>query len=174
MSRPPLTDPSQRKRYSVSRLRDRHHVILRLVALGRENKEIAGMLGVTPQTVSDVRNSPLGQARIQLFRSKVNEQAVEIMKVLETDVPKNYKLLMEIRDGVIDDSEEYVPLKMRMDAATHLLNREGHGPTTNTNFKGILGIIGGTDIEEIKKKAKEASSLAANDGVEDAQVEEVA
>lgn len=161
----------RRNKYnSMTQLRERHHAILRLIAIGMENKEIAHTLGVSPQMVSDVRNSPIGQVRIETLRNLEDSECKNIYDVLQRDVPKNYKLLMDVRDGKLDDVT--ISVRHRIDAAKALLDREGHGPTKNIHFNGSVGMVKRTDIEEIKAQARKAKMMSEADYEEVEEVEE--
>jgi len=167
--------PEDRK-YQIQAVRNRHHEIVRLVVLGWDNKRIAKQLGIGAQNVSDVKNSPLGARSIMILQARRDANTVSLAKMLENDVPKNFDLIMQVRDGSIkSDSDLYIPIQLRMLAATKLLDREGYGPTKSVTGKFVHAFLTGDDIEDIKKRADVASANASQqariDGLEVAEAE---
>ena len=60
---------------------ERHHTIARLLALGRSNVEIAEVLNITPQTVSNTRNDPIVKAKIKREVANRNHEDLKGNKV---------------------------------------------------------------------------------------------
>lgn len=65
------------KRHNVAgleRIRDAHHNIFRLLALGLSQKEVAEITGYSVTRVSQMEASPSGQELLALYRNKVNDK----------------------------------------------------------------------------------------------------
>jgi hypothetical protein len=110
------------RRYSVKRVNQRHHLMIRLMMLGLGNKEIATQLGVTPQNVSDVRNSPLVQEKLAFLQTKADVRTLDVMDDLARDAGNNIALLKEVRDGKLTQD-----VRVRVQVAQDLLDRGGYG-----------------------------------------------
>ena len=61
--------PNGRKGHQIAKMWDNHHEIARLLVLGLNNAEIAERMGCTPQTVSNVRNSPVVQDKLAILHA---------------------------------------------------------------------------------------------------------
>ena len=162
--------PSKR-RYVLTHMFEKHHEMARLIFLGYGNKEIAAALNVTPQNVSDCRNSPIMQQKVELLRTNRDEAAIDVSAALKEDAPENLRLLQQIRD----DAETTAKLKVHI--ARDLLDRAGHGKVTKVEGTHVHGHIlrDTSQIEEIKRRAKEARSNKAETAeVTDAEIVEEA
>ena len=63
--------------YNIKQLWASHEAMLRLVASGLNNKQTASLLNVTPQTVSNVRNSPSGRTRLLEYSAALDQSMIE-------------------------------------------------------------------------------------------------
>jgi hypothetical protein len=101
--------------------------------------------------VSDVRNSPLVRAKLEILQVARDSEACDISKVLLEDAPKSLRLLQDVRDGKLDAT-----LGQRIDSAKDLLNRE---PTaakvTRVDARVMSTAVTMDQLEEIKKRARE-------------------
>jgi len=127
MSRP----PTLQRKYTSQVMTARHQEIIRLIVLGLENKAIAAMLGVTPQTVSNVRNSPLAQHYMDTLKIARDATTVDIGRTLVQVAEKGAKYLDELIDGVHDDQGVTPGLKAKV--SWDALSRVGHSPVVRTH-----------------------------------------
>lgn len=83
----------QQKRYQLDELYAMHHEIIRLLAIGQKPEEIAELLHITTQTVSNVRNTTLARAKMQVLQQcRDREFAVATKRVTDL-MPKALNLL---------------------------------------------------------------------------------
>jgi len=153
----------EHRQYSVQALHERHHQMLRLALIGHQTSEIAEILGVTPQNVSDVLNSPLAAEQLSVMKVAADTKAIDIARMLQEEAPKCLELLKQIREGK-ELSGERPTLKLRMEAAESLLDRQGTSKIQN--IRGLVGHAIVTDevLQEIKEKATAAKRAAQRDG----------
>lgn len=149
-------NPTGTRQYTIQRVWERHHEIKRLLLLGLSNKVIAKRLGVTPQNISDVRNSPIFQEQLAVLEAARDAESVDISKVLLEDAPKSIKLLHDVRDGKLDAT-----LQLKVSVAQDLLNRVPQTAKV-TNVRGEIahGIFTPEDINQMKERANEAKQRA--------------
>jgi predicted transcriptional regulator len=106
-------DPEERKTYEIKGLWQRHHEIINLAAQGWKQVDIAEILGIDPQTVSNTLNSQLGEAKLSIIRQERDEEAkknVEKIRILKDKAIKVYH-------EVFDNIDNQATLKDRMHCA---------------------------------------------------------
>jgi len=109
---------------------DRHHAIAQLIVAGLNNKQIAARIGCTPQTVSNVRNSPVARAQISRLRGEQEDEVIQAHKLL--------------RDAACDAAQRLVDCvqkenadeKLQTDVAFKVLGLAGIVPPKNVNIRG--------------------------------------
>jgi DNA-directed RNA polymerase specialized sigma subunit len=121
---------NEKKVYEITQLRDRHKEIIRLILLGHENTEIASILNITPQTVSNVRNSQLAQVELMSLQEARDNNSIDIAKQIQEIAPA----ALEILHTMIDRTNRKLttdpfaqPSNLEVTVAQDLLNRAGHG-----------------------------------------------
>lgn len=158
-----LVGGAPRRVPGVGEMTELHHEICRHVLLGKKNVEIASLLGCTPQTVSNVRNSPIVKHRLRELGAVRDAVAVNFAAEVQARAQRAFEILDE---ALLDETGE-VPLMTRLKEANNILDRvervEGIGQR-NVHLHAHLTM---DDIEELKRRA-----LAA--GVACGQVVDVA
>lgn len=125
-----------------------HEQIIRLKALTPEritNKEIAEAVGVTPQTVSHVLNSSLGQRKLNTLLQHADSAAKDKMEKIGELA--DYGLAVK-EDLLLDPN---TPQKLRDKIATDLLDRAGAQKPTEHKVDHTFRK---EKMEEIKQRAK--------------------
>jgi formate dehydrogenase maturation protein FdhE len=117
--------PGGNKNYLLKELRSLHFEISRLAALGHKNVDIAQILQIDPQTVSNALNTPLVMrqvARLQKRRNEVvaNNDAAQEINSMVSDA------LTALKE-VVNDREEK-SIGARLSAANSILDRSYLGP----------------------------------------------
>lgn len=147
-----LVDGAPRRVPGVGEMTELHHEICRHVLLGKKNVEIASLLGCTPQTVSNVRNSPIVKHRLQELRVARDIAAINFAAEVQARAGRAFEILDE---ALMDETGE-VPLMMRLKEANNILDRvervEGIGQR-NVHLHAHLTM---EDIEELKRRALDA------------------
>lgn len=143
----------ERRQYNVKRLWEKHHEMLRQVTLGRTNVEIAESIGCTPQTVSNVRNSPLAREVLDQRMQQLDEQTYDMTERLKEFAPVAMRLLEEVIEG-----RHGASIALRARYADKHLGRVGYG-----EIKKIASMhehLTREDIEAIKLRAVQAAERA--------------
>jgi len=143
--------------YAVKKLHFRHHEIARLLLLGFGNKQIAGMLGVTPQHVSDMRKDPLMQRRMAVLTDRRDASALDVEKRLQEEAPASLDTLLEVRDD--PDSGR----ALRAKVALELLDRAGHGKTQRVAAEIMHGHVPPEVMEKVRQRMDRSRALDVTD-----------
>jgi hypothetical protein len=142
---------------------ERHHQMARLLLLGYNNKEVAEFLGCSPQNVSDVRNSPVFQEKLEVLRGEADGAAVAIGVKLEKGASRCLTLLEQIRDG-----EATQDIKLRAQVAQDLLDRAGHGKIQKIEGRHAVAHLDAEALERIKNRAHGRREAVEAEVVEEA------
>ena len=145
---------TEKRRYDIKALWEKHAEITRQVVLGRTNVDIAESIGCTPQTVSNVRNSPLAKARIDSMSEQRDSETVSIAKRIEEFAPVALELLEEIVSGNIPEAS----IALRAKVASSHLGRAGYGEVHKAHI--LSQHLSREDIERIKLRAVSAAQNA--------------
>jgi len=147
MGRLPFEDRSEAS-WTATQMLDRHQEISRLLVLGLENKEIAERLGIHPQTVSLVRNSPIIKANTEELQSRANDKAVDLSVELAKDAIEARRIIVELMKDENEKSE------VRLSAAKDIMDRT-HGKAVTRIDSKTLNLTA-EDLEGMKQRACEA------------------
>lgn len=148
------------RQYEIKELTERHHMMIRFMSFGWGNIAIAKALDVSPQNVSDVRNSSIVKDKLAVMRREQDLSTVNIIDDLAEEAPHSLGLLKSIRAGEEDGST----LSMRKSAATDLMKMAGYGPITRVQGQFLHSVITANDLDEIKSLAADAKKMALRDG----------
>ena len=146
--------PSEKKSWRPKQLWARHHEIKRRLLLGQSNKQIAEALGIHPQTVSWVRNSPVMQKALKELNQKRDEAAVDLKNQIMELAPlaiKHYRRCLE------DETNEVYSTTQQLKIAGDVLDRSGLSPKQVNRHEHLHAYLNAADIEEIKRRALEDS-----------------
>lgn len=144
----------EHRRYNIKTVWEKHREISRQVILGRSNKEIASDLGITPQTVSNVRNSPLARAELEKLGEARDMDAKSIAQRIEEFAPVALELLENIVKGQVPGAS----IALRAKVAGDQLGRAGHGEVKR--IQSLHAHLSRSDIEKIKARAVENARIA--------------
>jgi hypothetical protein len=152
----------EKRQYEVKTLWEKHHSMLRMLALGHSNADIASAHGVTDQSVSNLRNSPVAKAKLLTLRETLDSEAIDIGARINEFAPVALKLLEDVISGEVE-----APIAIRAKYASTHLGRAGFGEVHKV--ASINTHLSRDDIELIKMRALEAASdagLVASDDAE--------
>ena len=145
-----------KKSFEATQMWDRYHEIARRVTLGQKNTEIANALGVTPEMVSYVRNSPLVQEKITELQVRADNETVDVSKRIKNLAPHAIKLLEDlIVSGKIEN--EKIPARIRLKHAESVLDRAGHAAPKEVRSLNLHGHYTSEELEEIKARARNSA-----------------
>ena len=137
----------ERKIYEPKKLWDQHHEIMRRIVLGQNNTQISQAMGISSQTVSNLRNSPFAQARLSEMRAARDMGTIDIAKEIREAAPKALKLVIESLD------DEQLSLRDKLKQANLLLDRAGYAPVKQVQAMTTNLSLTATDIDELKQRA---------------------
>ena len=141
----------QRKVHEPTHLWDLHHEILRRITLGQKNVVIAEALKCSPVTVSNIRNSQLGQDRLGELHRQRDLATVDVARSIREAAPKAFQLVL---DAI---SNEDLDMRVRLREANSVLDRAGYAPVRQVNTQMTSLSLTGDDIEALKARAIQAA-----------------
>lgn len=141
--------PGEASSWSVSEAWEIHHEITRLLLLGFKNVEIAERLNISPQMVSNTRNSPIIQDKLALMRKARDIDIIDVSKSIKEFAPVALKLLKDVVSG--EDEGIGASLALRVKTGESFLDRAGHGAINKV--QAAVAYLTKEDIDEMKEKA---------------------
>lgn len=157
MREPDLRRVEDRKTHDIKSLWQRSHEILALAVRGLKQTEIAEILNITPQTVSNTLNSELGQRKLSIMRRTRDEAAVETQNritVLAEQALDVYQQIFENEDG-----QANIDLQKKA-ADTVVLELSGLRVPTKIQSHSVNTTATLEEIEALKERGKEAMRVA--------------
>lgn len=103
------------KNYELKEVREHHVEIARRLVLGQRPVEIASALGITPQTVSNVRNNPVVKELVIALQNERNDNTQDVVRQVSALAPNAIKLLEQVinyRDVIKNRDHEALPLEI--------------------------------------------------------------
>jgi hypothetical protein len=134
-------------------------VVAQRVALGDKNVEIARDMGLTPEAVSGIRNSPEVKAETARHLVKVEAVRLEVQEKIADQAVDAVRTVANIMGSAS------VKAETRLRAALGLLDRNGNGPTQTHNINPSSPILGGDDIAAIRKNGRAYIEHLKKEGV---------
>ena len=140
------------KTYQVKQLWDIHHEIIRRLVIGQRSRQIAEDLNITPQTVSNVRNSPIVKRQIQMLQAQRDSEAISLKDRIDEIAPKAIKLLeRKIEDDLGGDEVTQVGVRAALGTLDFAVPKRSE-----------IAVKHGVDVtllEEIKERARKSKML---------------
>lgn len=137
--------------HDIKQLWQRSHEIIGLALQGMKNTEIAKILGITPQTVSNTLNSTLGREKLSDMREERDEHYVEVSKqVRELTI----KALAVYRN--LFDSPSVDPELRKKTADTVTLDIAGMRAPTKVDTRTLHAHATIEEINDFKRRGLEA------------------
>ena len=150
--------------YIVSSMHERHHEIARMLLLGMQNVEIAKQLNCTEQSVSQVRNSPVVQDKLEIMKAARDVGAVDISKQILDMAPVALERIKEsLETGKILGKEASASEIAKQ--ANNIIDRVEGKPTQRVDMRGQHVHFSLEDIDKIKERAKKLSGAVPVEGV---------
>lgn len=144
----------ERKTYEAKALWQRHHEIVNLTAQGYKQVEVARILNIDPQTVSNVLNSGLGKYKLSEIRQDRDEETklvVEKVRVLTEQA-------LNIYQNILDNENGAATIKDQKDVAdTVVLELSGLRVPTRIQSNSISTILSAAELEEFKQRGIKAA-----------------
>lgn len=147
-------DSEERKTYEIKQLWQRSHEIVNLAARGFKNVDIAEILNINPQTVSNTLNSELGQHKLSEIRLERDEEAKKVSEKIRILTNKALAVYHEIFD---DESGECTLRDKKNTADTVLLELSGLRAPTKIQSQHVSTTLTLQELEEFKKRGIQAA-----------------
>jgi predicted transcriptional regulator len=144
----------ERKTYDIKQLWQRNHEIVNLAAMGYKGTEIAKILNVNQQTVSNTLNSELGQCKLSDIRLDRDEETKKVSEKIRVLTNK----ALDVYHEIFDDESGELGLKDKGTFATSFLNEmSGLRAPTKIQSQSVHTILTAEELAEIKKRGIEAA-----------------
>ena len=147
------------RKYEIKSIQGRQHTVVRYLAMGTlTQRQIAEIVGMTPTEISNIANSAIVRKQLALMHGTMGKAAMDTSRYIEeVVVPKATKLLERIIDDEDEDGEMLLnnSLRLRADVAKTMLSRGGYGETSKVESRGVIAVVDGAAIEDIKQRAAE-------------------
>ena len=148
------TPDGKRKGWQISEMWDQHHEIARLLVLGMKGPEIAEKVGVSAQTVSNVRNSPVVQEKLAILHAARDAGTIDLAREIADLAPMALKRVKEVLEtGKVLGKEANAATILK--EANGLLDREMGKAIQRVDSRNMTAHITIDDLEAIKKRAAE-------------------
>ena len=143
-----------RRTFQVGKIWERQREIIRLLALGYKNVEIADMLGCSPVTISYTRNSPVVEERLEQMNAARDMSTIDIARDIKMKAPKALKVLENVLDGREGTLGELASPALRVKTAENWLDRAGYPAQKSSQSMHFHAHLTSEDIDDIKRRAK--------------------
>lgn len=147
-----VDDPGERKTYDIKQMWQRSHEIVSLAARGFKNVQIAEILGIHPQTVTNTLNSQLGMQKLSELRDYRDEEAREVGEKIRILTKRALKVYHEILER-----EESDPDLKKKTADTVVLELSGLRVPTRIQSHNINTTLTKEELEEFKARGVKAA-----------------
>ena len=123
---------------AVSRLRDSHHALARLLARGLNETEAAHITGYALSRISSLKRDPLFAELVEAYRYEHRDNARDL-EALWLGIATDYG--QHIHEELLD-SPESVPVSVALDVFKAFADRAGMAPVTRSVNKNLNLNIG--------------------------------
>ena len=157
MRGPDLRRVEDRKTHDINSLWQRSHEILALAVRGMKQTEIAEVLDITPQTVSNTLNSDLGRQKLSILRKNRDEKAVEASERIDILTQQALAVYGEIFE---DESGQVNMMDKKKTADTVVLELSGFRVPVKVQSHSVHSTATLEEIEQFKERGKKAARAA--------------
>jgi len=155
--KPDLRRSDERKTHDIKSLWQRSHEIVNLALRGLKQVEIAEVLNIAPQTVSNTLNSELGMSKLSGMRKVRDKDAVKVSKRIEVLTQK----ALDVYEDIFDNPGDKATVEQqRKSADTVMLELSGYRVATKVDSRHISTHATLEEIEEFKKRGMKAAREA--------------
>ena len=144
-----LVSAEERKTYDIKKFWARHHEMTDLSNLGFTNVEIADILHVHPQTVSNTLNSTLGKEVVAIKREERDGEARKRREQIRVLTEKALGVYHDAFDN--DDGQLSLQDKVKV-ADTVILEMSGLRVAQKTMNASVTTVLTSDELKEIKER----------------------
>lgn len=131
-----------------------NHTIINMAALGLPNTEIAKAVGLTPQRISQVKNSEFGIEKIESVNTAVYNQVVDTRIEVQERISELAPKALDTVEEIMEDSS--VSAATRLKAAVHVLGVAGHTVDRNVSLKALHASLPSETVQALLDNAMNA------------------
>lgn len=114
-----------RSQIGLKHIRAYHHMVALRLATGERPVQICAALGITPQTITKLRDSPQFMELVEGFREKLVEKAVDHFELMSLVSAESLTLLhQKLNDEALED----IPFETLRRLTETFVDRIGHSP----------------------------------------------
>lgn len=162
------TDPEDRKTYDAKAMWQRSHEVVNLAAKGMKQVDIARILDITKETVSNILNSELGMQKLSDVREERDIEAKKVTKRIKELTEKALDVYAEI----FEDKGKLFPIEMKKKTAdTVALELAGLRAPTRIQSASFSMVATAEEIEEFKERGIKAAQESGL--IVDAEIKEI-
>lgn len=148
-------------KFEVKTLRDRHHHIAWLIALGKSNNDIAAELRMSPARISQHKSSPAFQELIAKYRKEIADARIEAGKELAVLATANMVegetlIQRRIRQSLEDPDSTPVLIRDLNRIVADRMDRFGY-PKHSTSDSRSVHLHYASNLEAAISRARKAS-----------------
>lgn len=141
----------------ITRLRERHHTVARLIAEGRKAVEVAAITGMTQSRISILQSDPTFKELVIFYRGEVEARYVEMhdtLAGLSIDAAVKLREKLEASD---EEGGDQLSIAQLIELTKLGADRTGHGPSSSTTVNVNVGLA--SRLEEARKRVAERRKM---------------
>lgn len=152
-------DPAERKTYEIKTLWQRSHEIVNLATLGYKQTEIAEILNIHPQTVSNTLGSPIAKEKVKEIRGDRDEEVKKVHERIRILTNRAIDTYMDIFN---DESGECNLKDKKAVADTVVLELSGLRVANKIHATSVNATL---TVEELERFKSRGVAAIENSGV---------
>lgn len=142
----------------LKHIRQFHHAVARLVAIGKRDVEICSVLSIAPSTLSNLRRSPMFNELVELYMEKVTEKTIDMSEIMSL---VGLEAMTELHERLIDPaSRKTFSVESLRRLSTDYADRLGHSPVRRTEERHVHSLDPET-VAFLHSRAAEDSLLSS-------------
>jgi hypothetical protein len=123
----------------IKQLRDSHHALARILALGTHPAEASLITGYSLSRISILQSDPTFRELLEFYRGRKDEVVADVIGRMSA---VHLEALAELQERLHDTAEQFTP-GMLLEIVKTLADRTGYGPTSkNTQVNVNIDIAG--------------------------------
>lgn len=146
-----VPEGEESKTYDIKSMWQRTHEIVNLAARGFKQVQIAEILDIHPQTVSNTLNSTLGEQKLAELRESRDDEAKQVNEKIRILTDKALSVYQKLFD-----SEAVDPELQKKTADTVVLELSGLRVPTKVQSSSFHAVLTRDELESFKKRGIQA------------------
>ena len=150
----------EKKKWAVSEMQSRHQIIKRMLFEGWSNKEIAERDGISPQQVSNIKNSPIVKEKLEMMHKAADAQSLDVQREIMEVQPYALMVLKEaIKNGTIDG--EPITASQRLKECNTAVDRHIGRPTQTVKTQNLNMHFSSDELKAMRERAMKSAMKTA-------------